>query len=121
MCGRPGNFVDGRAVQLALREVQGHLADPRTLGVVSVAGVLLGLAGPFGTFETLEVLPRIVYWLATALLTYGLGYGISMVADAAWGEGRPLWRQEAAQAALLLAPSLAALALTATIWRRTAP
>ncbi len=57
------------------------------------------LAGPFGTLE-----PMVRdYWYVNVL------------------EGRPLWRQEAAQAALLLAPSLAALALTATIWRRTAP
>ena len=57
------------------------------------------LAGPFGALE-----PMVRdYWYVNVL------------------EGRPLWRQDAAQAALLLAPSLAGLALAAAIWRRAAP
>ena len=83
--------MNGRAVQLALREVRAHLGDPRLFGSLAVAGVLLGVAGPFGTFESLAPLPRIAFWLATALLTYGVGYGVSMLADAVWGAGRPLW------------------------------
>lgn len=83
--------MNGRAVQLALREVRAHLGDLRILGSLVVAGILLGVAGPFGTFESLAPLPRIAFWLATAVLTYMVGYSVSMLADAAWGEGRPLW------------------------------
>lgn len=57
------------------------------------------LAGPFGALEPLVR----DYWYLNVL------------------EGRPLWRQDAPQMALLLAPSLAGLALTFTIWRRAVP
>ncbi len=75
--------MNGRAVQLALREVRAHLGDLRILGSLVVAGILLGVAGPFGTFESLAPLPRIAFWLATAVLTYIVGYSVSMLADAA--------------------------------------
>lgn len=56
------------------------------------------LAGPFGALEPLVR----DFWYLNVL------------------EGRPLWRQEAPQMALLLAPSLVGLGLSFAIWRRTA-
>jgi preprotein translocase subunit SecG len=86
-------FVDSSPLPSTLRELRRHLTDPQAIGIMAVIGVLLGLAGPFGSFATLEVLPRVVYWLATVFLTYGFGFGISMLADALWGRGRPVWQR----------------------------
>jgi DNA-binding LytR/AlgR family response regulator len=51
--------------------------------------VILGLAGPFGSFGALDLVPRLLYWLAVVFLTYAVGYGLSMFADALWGRGQP--------------------------------
>lgn len=83
--------MDGSALHLTLRELRGQLFDLRTLAIMAVIGVLLGLAGPFGTFESLPLAGRIAYWVATVFLTYGLGYGFSILADRHWGTGRPVW------------------------------
>jgi preprotein translocase subunit SecG len=83
--------VDGNTLQLTLREMRRHLSDPRTLGTMAVVAVVLGLSGPFGSFETISLLPRLVYWAATVFLTYSFGYGLSMLADSSWGTGRPFW------------------------------
>jgi len=85
--------VEPRPLQLTLREMQRHLTEPRVLGILAVVAVLLGLAGPFGTFETLALLPRLAYWVATVVFTYAAGYGLSLLADNAWGRGRPLWQR----------------------------
>jgi DNA-binding LytR/AlgR family response regulator len=83
--------VDGNALQSTLREMRAHLADVRVLGIMTVVGLVLGLAGPFGSFEALELLPRLVYWVAIVFLTYGFGVGSSLLADRLWGVGRPFW------------------------------
>ena len=99
--------MDGSPLQLTLRELRAHLGDPRTLAVIAIIGVLLGFAGPFGTFETLPMGGRIAYWVATVFLTYIFGFGISVLVDRLWGKGRPLW----ARVLLMIAPA----ALGATI------
>ena len=83
--------MDGNALQLTLRELREHLGDPRTLGIIAIIGVVIGFAGPFGTFETLPTLGRVAYWLATVFITYIFGFGISELVDRLWGTGRSLW------------------------------
>ncbi|MEO7223340.1 MAG: LytTR family DNA-binding domain-containing protein [Devosia sp.] len=83
--------MDGNALQLTLREMRGHLTDVRVLGIMTVVGLVLGLAGPFGSFAALDLLPRLVYWVATVFLTYCFGFGSSLFADRLWGVGRPFW------------------------------
>lgn len=83
--------MDSTALQLTLREMRRHLTGPKALAEMAVVAMVLGLAGPFGTYALLPLLPRLVYWLATVFLTYGLGYSLSLYADAAWGKGRPFW------------------------------
>jgi hypothetical protein len=68
--------VDGGTLQLALRELQRHFTDPRVLGGMGLAALILGFAGPFGTFESLETVPRICYWVAVVIATYGVGYAV---------------------------------------------
>lgn len=45
--------------------------------VLVTAGLVIGLAGPFGTYDTLPVVARIGYWLVVVCLTYWLGYLVS--------------------------------------------
>ncbi|MGX5831657.1 LytTR family DNA-binding domain-containing protein [Mesorhizobium sp. 43Arga] len=57
-----------------LREMQALLFSPRFWGALLAVSAILGLTGPFGTFEQLDALPRFAYWLALALATFTAGY-----------------------------------------------
>lgn len=81
----------GTALQLTLRQLRERFSDPRALGVMVIVGVLIGFAGPFGTFELLPTAGRIAYWVALVFLTYATGFGLALLADRLWGQGRPLW------------------------------
>ncbi|WP_299297480.1 LytTR family DNA-binding domain-containing protein [uncultured Tateyamaria sp.] len=59
--------------QFALREWRTHMAHPVTLTALIGVGLILGLAGPFGTDTRLRFAPRVLYWLVTVALTYGVG------------------------------------------------
>jgi len=79
MRGTQGKFVVGKALQLALREMQAHFTDRRVLAGMAIVAVLLGFTGPFGTFDELKLGPRIAYWVAIVVSTYGLGYAVAML------------------------------------------
>ena len=49
------------------------MGHPATLVAILGVGLVLGVAGPFGTDVRLTLLPRIAYWLITVLLTYSAG------------------------------------------------
>lgn len=68
-------------MQLALRELRAHFADPKVWGSMAVVALLLGLSGPFGTFFVLPTAGRIAYWVAIVVATYGLGSGIGFVLE----------------------------------------
>lgn len=56
-------------------------------------GVIIGLGGPFGTFDAVSLPVRIAYWLAVVVTSFWIGYAVSFVA-AIWAESRglaPLW------------------------------
>ncbi|WP_152536213.1 LytTR family DNA-binding domain-containing protein [Mesorhizobium loti] len=57
-----------------LREMQALLFSPRFWGALLAVSAILGVTGPFGTFEQLDALPRFAYWLALALATFTAGY-----------------------------------------------
>jgi hypothetical protein len=90
---RQGDFVNGSPLQLTLRELRGLFSSLRALGVMVIVGVLLGVAGPFGTFELLQPAARIAYWVAIVFFTYGTGYGLALLGDRVWGTGRPVWQR----------------------------
>ncbi len=57
-----------------LREMQALAFSPRFWGLILIATAVLGVTGPFGTYERLTLLPRLAYWLALALATFTAGY-----------------------------------------------
>lgn len=74
---QPDSFVKYPSLQFALREMRTQFTSPRPLLVMLVVGIVLGLAGPFQTFDALRPAGRIAYWLITVVVTYGLGVFIN--------------------------------------------
>lgn len=62
------------ALQLALREVIHILRNPAYWAVSAAVAVVLGLSGPFGTYETLQPGARLAYWAAIVLTTAPTGW-----------------------------------------------
>ena len=71
MTDRPSSF--------ALRELQAHLGAPFVLATQAGIALVLGLSGPFGSFESLSPLPRLVYWTGIVFGTYGLGSALTLL------------------------------------------
>ena len=76
--------------------VRETIAEARTIAargrfwmVLLGAGFVIGLTGPFGTYDTLPAPRRIGYWLVVVSTTFWLGYLVSF-AVAAWAENRGL-------------------------------
>lgn len=61
-------------LQFTLRRMQALITAPRFWGVIVAVSIVLGVAGPFGTFEHLALAPRFAYWFAMALATFLAGY-----------------------------------------------
>ncbi len=59
--------------QSALRQWRNHMGHPATLIVLLGVATVLGVAGPFGTDERLNLLQRLAYWCVTVCATYALG------------------------------------------------
>ncbi|HTJ58080.1 MAG TPA: LytTR family DNA-binding domain-containing protein [Devosiaceae bacterium] len=85
--------MNGRPLQLALRELQATFSSPRALTAMAAVVLVLGLSGPFDTYAELVLAQRLVYWLAVVVLTYAIGRGTAAAAMALIGErivSRPL-------------------------------
>ncbi|GAB5448099.1 LytTR family DNA-binding domain-containing protein [Gymnodinialimonas sp.] len=78
------------------------------LGLLGV-GFVIGLTGPFGTFDALTTVPRTAYWIIVAATTFWLGYLISY-AVATGAENRGL------DARLSLTIGAVAASLPVTLW-----
>ena len=48
---------------------------------------MIGLSGPFGTYDTLSTPARTVYWLVVVSITFWLGYLVSFAMES-WAENR---------------------------------
>ncbi|MCO6386803.1 LytTR family transcriptional regulator DNA-binding domain-containing protein [Aliihoeflea sp. 40Bstr573] len=57
-------------LHFTMRELQRHLRSPLLWAALAGVSVVLGLAGPFGTYPALPVLPRLAYWGAVVVATY---------------------------------------------------
>jgi LytTr DNA-binding domain len=64
----------------ALRELRAHYRQPMVLAVMAGVALILGISGPFHTLSAFPLLPRLGYWTAVVVLTYGAGYFISRLA-----------------------------------------
>lgn len=73
------NRVNRPAPPSALRQIRDHLIHPATLAALAAVIVVLTLAGPFGTGQSLSVLPRLGYWAAMALTTYATGTAVDIL------------------------------------------
>lgn len=76
--GRRG-FVTDKPSSFALRELRAHLGAPEVLAIQAGIGILLGISGPFGTFDGLALLPRLIYWMGIVFGTYALGSAVSLL------------------------------------------
>ena len=97
-------------LQSAKRELHALLSDRRVLVGVGAAGIIAGIAGPFGTAEHLRLLPRILYWQVLCFGTYLTGAALigPML--------RALTRRGILRAvAALIAATVAGLAVTAEV------
>lgn len=66
--------MKGTVLHSTLREMQALLLSPRFWGAIVAVAAILGVTGPFGTYEQLALLPRFAYWLALALATFAVGF-----------------------------------------------
>lgn len=98
------------ALQLTKRELQETARSPRFWLVLLASGFLLGLAGPFGTYDAMPFAPRIAYWIATALATYVVGTASVAVLGALTNPPRP------SLAANALFGLIAGVPVAATVW-----
>jgi hypothetical protein len=83
--------VNGTALQSTLREMRAQFTDPRVLGGLAVVALLLGLSGPFGTFELLGPLQRFAYWAAIVLFTYAAGFLTASLVENLGARRLPRW------------------------------
>lgn len=74
--------MNDRPVHSTLRQVRTQFTDPIALAVMAGVGLVAGVTGPFSTFETVATGPRLVYWLAIVLGSYGAGALGAGLADA---------------------------------------
>ena len=71
MTDRPSSFT--------MRELRLHLGAPFVLAVQAGIALILGISGPFGTLDSLNALPRLLYWLGIVFGTYALGTTLTLV------------------------------------------
>lgn len=68
------------SLKLTLREMQAFLGLRKTLVGLASVSLLLGLIGPFQTFDHLRIGPRIVFWSITTFFTFIAGsFGVTFI------------------------------------------
>ncbi|MFN4099224.1 MAG: LytTR family DNA-binding domain-containing protein [Pararhodobacter sp.] len=98
------------ALHLALRDLQQALSNPAYWAISAAIAVVLGVSGPFDTYETMPVGARLAYWAAVVLTTGPTGWLIgSWVVIAFDARGRPVW------AAMLVAGAVVGAAVTLVV------
>lgn len=71
------------ALQLTLRRMHRAFTNPKVLGGIGIAAVLLGVSGPFQTFEAFALPARLAYWLLVCALTLAAGFFAGTYVEAA--------------------------------------
>lgn len=75
-------------LQLTLRDLQRQMGSPTLWVMLAGASLILGISGPFQTFELISTLPRLGYWGLIVVSTYGIGFVITSYAEHAWSRSR---------------------------------
>lgn len=75
-------------LQSTMRELQRLATAPRFWAAIAAAALLLGLVGPFGTYEGLRLPARLAYWAAIAAATYFVGVAVVHLQSALWERRR---------------------------------
>lgn len=90
------NFVKGRicfvkdnALQFTMREMQRVATSPLPWAALAGAALVLGMVGPFGTYESLRLPARLAYWAAIVVSTYFLGFAFVSLLEKLIFTGRP--------------------------------
>lgn len=111
--------MTGTPLQSALRETRAMYRSRAALTTMTVLGLVAGLTGPFGTFETLSLPLSVLYWLLVALLTGGIGTFGAVFAEALTLRGRagPAARIAVMALGAALPVTLAVLALSALFFQ----
>jgi hypothetical protein len=73
--------VTDSALQFTKRELQRIFFASRFWAVLLAAALLLGIVGPFATFESLALLPRIAYWMGITVATWFTGYATVLLVE----------------------------------------
>lgn len=63
-------------LHFTMRELQRHVRSPLLWAALAGTATVLGLAGPFGTYEVLPIVPRMAYWGVTVVATYAIGVAV---------------------------------------------
>ena len=82
-----GKVVNDTVLTETIAETRDLLSSGRFWMALLGAGLIIGLTGPFGTYDALPLLVRIGYWLVVISTTFLLGHVISF-ATASWAEDR---------------------------------
>lgn len=61
-------------MQFTMREMQRVATSPLPWAALAGAALILGMVGPFGTYESLRLPARLAYWAAIVVSTYFLGF-----------------------------------------------
>ncbi|MGV8831474.1 MAG: LytTR family DNA-binding domain-containing protein [Devosia sp.] len=83
--------MNNTPLHFALRRTQARFSAARTWVAIGIIGVLLGLIGPFGTYETMSIAGRVGYWLANAGGGYLVGFFFAVLVQG-WLKPDPAWR-----------------------------
>ncbi|MEM7445640.1 MAG: LytTR family DNA-binding domain-containing protein [Pseudomonadota bacterium] len=70
MSGWVARCANSPALQVALRETRATIAARRPWAALGVASLMVGLVGPFGTYEMLNLPARLAYWAANVAATF---------------------------------------------------
>lgn len=78
------------AFHLTRRELRRIVFAPRFWALLLCVAFVLGITGPFGTYESLALLPRMAYWTGIAIATYFTGVGtVYLIVNTIWQERGP--------------------------------
>lgn len=65
------------ALPFTLRETSRRAGDPRVWGLLGLAGIALGAAGPFGSYARDPLAERMPYWTIVVVATFWAGSALS--------------------------------------------